>query len=633
MVRRGFILVAVFGSAIAQLRSGTEQFQTQRAQTSFAEVKHTSTNDYKNTQFSHGKKVYDTHHPVFKLFGNFESWFGLVWKSQTFAVELENSTRYVSHHMIPMRDGVRLSTIVVLPFSLHSEEKRAAMLSRSPYGPTSDQLASLFMASLGHVAIIQDQRGTFLSEGVFSMWRHDGEDGYDTMKWISEQPWSNGEVFSSGISADGCGAFTQIVQAPKWLKGQFLVFASASAHETIYPGGAFRAGLIEGWMTAMSIMTKGKSLTHTLPDILNHEPLSSYYKNIEAKNWFQNVKWPTVHLTGWWDIFAGHQLNAFDGIVKHGDRSMQLRHAIFVGKLGHCALFRLPLPHSPDSKGFVNAFGYSVEAFSNNLQGPFHQRLKQINFFVQGPEYQDGLPQVGNYWTSVDEWPESKPTSFFFSSNKTLVRDVDLVQPGVAEYIYSPHHPLATKGGNNLLIEFTGNGCGPADQSHLEKRHDIALFTSEALEQPLAVTGRITATMFVSSNREDTDFTVSLNDLYPDGYHRSMQVRYGIRRMRWRDGAETPSPPMDSGHIYKIEVDLWPTSYIFNTGHRLRVMVSSSNAPYNKPNSNIEEDAKYQHPILEGKKANNSIHFSKAHPSFITLPVVDMHVLNPNINF
>lgn len=158
------------------------------------------------------------------------------------------------------------------------------------------------MSLNGYAAVIQDQRGTFLSQGNFSLWRKDGDDGYDTMHWISKQSWSNGDVFSVGISADGCGALTQLLDQPKWLKGQFIMLASADAHQTIYPGGAFREGLIEGWMGLMSLLTKGYSLKNTLPDIMRHEGLSQWYDPIEATDKSLNVNYPTIHLASWWDI-------------------------------------------------------------------------------------------------------------------------------------------------------------------------------------------------------------------------------------------------------------------------------------------------------------------------------------------
>ena len=215
----------------------------------------------------------------------------------------------LSHHMLPMRDGVELSTIVIAPV-LKPGEKRGTIMARSPYGPTSDQIADIFMVLNGFTAVIQDQRGTFLSKGEFTMWHNDAEDGQDTMEWIIRQPWSDGNVYSAGISADGCGAAAMVLSQPKPLKGQLLHWASADGHETCFPGGAFREGLVTGWMSMMSIMTKGVSLEKTLPDILQHEEISDWWKPVQGPGHWNQVNWPTIQLSAWWDIFQGHQIES-----------------------------------------------------------------------------------------------------------------------------------------------------------------------------------------------------------------------------------------------------------------------------------------------------------------------------------
>lgn len=600
----------------------------------------------KRPGFSHGKDAYA--HPkgeIFRMFEEFQGLFDKVWNATEQSGKMGDISRerHISHHMLEMRDGVKLSTIIIRP-TLKEGDKRAAMLSRSPYGPTSDQVASLFMATNGMVAVIQDQRGTFLSEGEFSMWQHDGADGADTMAWIAEQPWSNGEVYASGVSADGCGAFTQVIEHPKQLKGQFLMLASANAHETIYPGGAYRQGLVDGWMSAMSIMTGGKSLTHTLPEIVKHEALSSYYDTVEIDKYLGNVDWPTVHLTAWWDIFVGHQVKAFDGLVKNSQPSVRDKHVIFIGPYGHCELFNAERPNVSlfEAVGWINAFGYASDLFAGETQGRFQKHAKRINLFVQGLYEHDGLSKdkhVGNYWSSIDAWPKVETHKLFLSKDHRLkmVSESELangasagVQAGDDMYQYSPVNPKETHGGNNLILAMIGHGCGPKDQRRNEKRSDVIVFTTDApLTEPLAITGKITAELYVSSNRKDTDFTVALTDVYPDGrYHKSMLVRYGITRMKWRDGPSKEAAPMEDNHIYKISVDLWPTSYVFNVGHKIRVTISSSNAPYYRRNDNLDDPL--DDDIINEKSARNAIHFSDEFPSHVVLPVVDLADLPPN---
>src|SRR5207248_8163352 len=143
-------------------------------------------------------------------------------------------------------------------------------------------------------------------------------------------------------------------------------------------------------------------------------------------------------------------------------------------------------------------------------------------------------------------------------------------------YQYDPKRPVPTVGGAEL-----GADIGPKDQRKVETRPDVLLFTTEALAEPLEVTGRILATLYVSSDCPDTDFTVKLTDVYPDG--RSMLVTDGIQRARFRQSLHHEKF-LEPGKVYELDVDLWSTSLIFNRGHRLRVAVSSSNAPRFEPN-------------------------------------------------
>jgi putative CocE/NonD family hydrolase len=170
---------------------------------------------------------------------------------------------------------------------------------------------------------------------------------------------------------------------------------------------------------------------------------------------------------------------------------------------------------------------------------------------------------------------------------------------------------VPTRGGLNLTID-----KGPMDQREVESRQDVLVFTSEPLTEPLEITGRITAVLSVSSDGQDTDFTVKLTDVYPDG--KSLLVADGIRRASLRNSFEKREP-LEPGEVYEVPVDLWSTSLIVNTGHRLRVAVSSSNSPRFEPNPNTGE------PRFETGKsrvAKNTLHMSSARLSRIELPVV-----------
>jgi putative CocE/NonD family hydrolase len=178
-------------------------------------------------------------------------------------------------------------------------------------------------------------------------------------------------------------------------------------------------------------------------------------------------------------------------------------------------------------------------------------------------------------------------------------------------YQYDPEHPVPTLGGQNLLIT-----KGPMDQRPVESRDDVLLFTSAPLTEPVEVTGRITALLFVSSDCVDTDFTVKLTDVYPDG--KSLLVTDGIRRASLRNGYQQHEP-LVPGEVVEVEVDLWSTSLVFNRGHQIRIAVSSSNASRFEPNPNTGEPH-----FTAGKSriANNTVYVSSKHQSHVVLPIV-----------
>jgi len=574
-------------------------------------------------------------------------------------IDLTNPPKlHITHYKIEMRDGVKLSTFVVLPQGAYDLTKKVpTMLSRSPYGPTSDLIGLVFTLLNGHACVIQDQRGTFLSEGHFSMWQKDAEDGYDTMEWIVKQPWSNSEVFGSGISADGCGALTQLLEKPPHLKGQLIMWSSADGHKTSYPGGAFREGLLTGWMGIMSLLTKGYSLTNTLPDILAHEQLGPWWDKIETVGKFQNVKWPMIHLAGWWDIFQGHQLEAYDGFRSQGDKEFRDSHTIIVSPMGHCLLGNLNFNLARhDAKAIINGFGYASEVFKSMSQGKgpighghFGKKLKRVNFYVQGsiPHSHEARKKsdkkYGNYWSSLDNWPKYKATRLYIAPDGRLLdKPTDRVSSastdeklGANSFIYVPTKPAITHGGNNLILIFLGMGCGSMDQRNVEARSDVLVYTTEPLKEAVAITGPIKSVLHVSSNRNDTDFHVSVTDVHPDGA--SMQVRFGIQRMRWRESTTTESKlskPMTPGYIYKVEIDLWRTSHIFAPGHSIRMTISSSNTPYYSRNDDFfHEEKVFNMDTKSALPAENRVHWKSDTPSYIELPIVSFDQIPENPDF
>lgn len=232
---------------------------------------------------------------------------------------------------LPMRDGTKLSTIAISP-PFSSATKWPAVIDRSPYGHFATELLADIFLLFGFVSVEQDMRGSGKSDGNFSLWHSDANDGADTLAWITAQPWSDGRVFEIGASADGIAAEMMGMSHPKSLMGQFIIFATAEARDTFYPGGAYRQGLIDGWLHG----TFGPSSDHPqweslIAETKTNEAPGKWWDNVTMfPDEWQDITWPTVHWAGWFDIFLKGNLLAFEGVQKKAAPSARGKSYLFV---------------------------------------------------------------------------------------------------------------------------------------------------------------------------------------------------------------------------------------------------------------------------------------------------------------
>jgi len=204
--------------------------------------------------------------------------------------------------MVPMRDGVRLATLINFPASYKPGiSKHTTVLDRSPYGPDFiAPLAEQFL-SQGHVAIRQMIRGTNASEGNFELWHDCVDDGYDAIEWIVSQPWSDGRVFVCGTSADAIDAQAQMPSPHPAIKAQYLQFGGTNGWDNFFPGGAFRLAFIETWVSN----NVPYNVTGEITAVALHEGPGSWWDMLNSTDgdaFFGSVTWPTISASGWYDI-------------------------------------------------------------------------------------------------------------------------------------------------------------------------------------------------------------------------------------------------------------------------------------------------------------------------------------------
>ncbi len=244
----------------------------------------------------------------------------------------------------------------------------------------------------------------------------------------------------------------------------------------------------------------------------------------------------------------------------------------------------------------------------------------------------DTLPKVTYYtmglnkWQSSDTWPPkgAEPMTFFLSSGgkaNTLDGDGTLTAAAPAAdrpdaFTYDPMHPVLSYGGN---VCCTGNAItgGAFDQRKMEAQPEILVYSSEPFATGIELSGPIEPTLYVSSDAKDTDFTVKVIDVYPDG--RAYNLDESIQRMRYRDGYDKPLAWMEPGRVYKVTLQPLTTSNYFAAGHRLRIEVSSSNFPRFDRNLNT---GGHNYDEVTGVVAHNVVHHSAQYPSQIRITVV-----------
>jgi len=331
---------------------------------------------------------------------------------------------------------------------------------------------------------------------------------------------------------------------------------------------------------------------------------------------------------GWWDIFAQPQLDSWTGAATMGDPSIRDKEWLFVVPLGHCTGdetdFLFPKSEIVDDQIM------SVQLFKQNWTHPVFQTADKVNFYVFGPvpmylTNHSGV--IGNYWSSLPAWPKYVSTTYYLNDNGQLSTSTQTSNSKFT-YTYDPKNPAPAIGANTL---YSSSPCGPRDQSEkIEIRTDVLKWTSLPFPQSLAMVGKITATLNVASTAVDTDFFVTLTDVYPAPSNVSSTIRYGAIRMRWRSDP-TKAVNMTPGQTYQVTVDMWSTAYIVNPGHSIRVLITSSRSPEFTINPNngyplYDETG----PVIV---ANNTIYQGPSTPSFISLPIVPITSIpeNPKI--
>ncbi|MCC7178615.1 MAG: CocE/NonD family hydrolase [Acidobacteria bacterium] len=347
--------------------------------------------------------------------------------------------------------------------------------------------------------------------------------------------------------------------------------------------------------------------------------------------WYKGGLWhdnmplnlPGLWFMSWYDVSVGPNLEMFNHVRKTAKPDVANQQWAIIAPVAHCSFLRA----TADTIVGERSMGDARLDYTEILNGFFDRFLKGESLTRI-----DSLPKVtyftmgSNRWQSSETWPPegAKPMTLYLSSGgraNSLYGDGVLSAAAPANdvpdtFTYDPLNPVVSYGGN---VCCTGNAieAGSFDQRRMEARSDVLVYTSEPFKEGTELTGPITPTLYVSSDAKDTDFTVKVLDVYPDG--RAYNLDESIQRMRYRDGYDKPPMFMEKGKIYKVTLQPLNTSNYFAPGHRLRIEVSSSNFPrfdrnLNTGGNNYDESQ----PVV----ARNVVHHSTQYPSSVTVTVV-----------
>lgn len=499
--------------------------------------------------------------------------------------------------------------MIVYPRDFKEGDKATIIMDRSPYGADGLELINDIFVPFGFITVGQDMRGTGQSEGEFTIWHSDADDSEDLGNWLVQQPWSNGEVFTFGASADGLAAFRTPDNQPAWLKAQYFIWSSSVGYDIIYPNGAYLSALADMWIRS----TVPDQADECLAVIEENEMKTDWWTALELTGEYWKVKYPSAFWAGWYDIFLLGNLAAYQGYNSESDASVRSTSRILIDPLGHCQNGAEYFTEDLIMGRTLLPVAQALELYG--ARPVVRTNIKNVTFYVMSSA-DDAGRSAGQYWTTLEKFPTPVMTKWYLHGDKSVSTSAPADAEAVdsTSFTYDPNSPVPSMGGNNLDIP-----CGPLDQSTIDQRSDVIVFNTSPFTAEYPMTGPLFATLFVGSDAIDTDFMVRISDVYPTGEARLLQDN--AVRMRWRQGGLTPVY-MNKGEVYEVTLTLWNTSYIMAPGHALRVAITSSNNPRFDINRNNGILLANRTSTDVNITAVNTIFHSAKYPSHVTLPVV-----------
>ena len=573
--------------------------------------------------------------------------------------------------MVPMRDGVKLHTIIYAPKN-HSEAM-PIIFNRTPYG--IDGIYRAFPGSLselineGFIFAFQDIRGKFKSEGEFVMLRNprgpgnktnidEGTDTNDTIDWMLKNvPNNNGRVGMAGTSYGAWLVMMAVIDPHPALK---VVTESASPADMFlgddfHHNGAFRlsygfeyAYALESssgvnpfkfdqpdlyqWYLGLGALSNvnAKYFNGKMPtweNFVNHPNYDEFWQNQALINQIKQTKVPIMHVAGWWDQedFYG-PVKAYEILEKNDPNHLNY---LVVGPWNHGGWNRL----TGDKLGDLDFGAPQSQYFRANILAPWFAHYLKGKGKLQQPEattFETGA----NKWTSFDAWPPRQNVTkrnLYFNAGKQL----SFEQPKGGgdqfdSYVSDPANPVPYR---HQPIDPTFAGARwptwlVEDQRFVADRPDVLTLVTEPLTDDVHIAGDIVAHLFASTTGTDSDWVVKLIDVYPDNNQADtkmngfqLMIADEILRGRFRNSFSKPEP-IPANKVLGYTLDLHTNDHTFLKGHRIMVQVQSTWFPVYDRNPQTFVPNIFNATESDFQKATQRIYRSGANASYIELPVI-----------
>jgi putative CocE/NonD family hydrolase len=586
------------------------------------------------------------------------------WRDAVFG--LRYGFRIERDVMVPMPDGVKLATNLYFPREAATDgsAKLPAVLIRVPYDKNhhGGGLAPAYdFAAHGYVVAIQDMRGKYASEGVFTPSKDDAPDGSATVDWLASQRWSNGKVGTVGCSALGeSQIFLSRLRNPRHVAmipiGAGGAMGSAANRYTYfgqYEGGIFNLGSGFGWflhdggkspgaefsgdvdisqairgLPSGGLVRKYRSDPTDFDDFISKPLGDPYWRGLGYVSDEDRFATPALVINNWQDQTVADTLVLAEVMKRNAvTEAARRHHHVIIGPGNHCQYFG---PNQTLNVGEFRVGPNAVAPLSQWQVQWFDYWLKQ-----DGPKGEDKLPDFPQYrfyvmgadrWVDSEQWPPANVTyrAWYLggegaANSRTGKGELAAAAPTAEsfdEFTYDPLNPVPTRGGPICCTNDPAQVQGMVDQAPVESRDDVLVYTSPVFEAPLTIAGPLRAEIYVSSTARDTDFTAKLVDVFPDG--RALNIQEGALRLRYRDSFANPVLA-NPGEVYRVSVDMRAIAYQLPKGHRLRLQISSSNFPrlernLNTGGNNYDESE----PVI----AKNRVWRAPNYPSAVILPVM-----------